>query len=96
MGSFVCFSGGNICLDLMNRDEIFNTGHSSAAEPVLELSEAASCDLSTVIYPLMNIPSSKGEGRCFLREQKDICLTPSNGVSILKWANNELLRTFKL
>lgn len=56
----------------MNRDEIFSIGRFNAAEPVLELSEAASCDLPMGKTPSTQDAPSKGEGMCFLREQKDV------------------------
>lgn len=59
-------------LDLLNRDEIFNVGHLNAAEPVLEISEAASCDLSTGKIPSPQDAPSEGEGMCSLREQNHI------------------------
>lgn len=46
-------------------------------------------------YPFRMLHQKERAG-VFWGNRKDICLTPSNGVSILKWANNELLRTFKL
>lgn len=80
MGSFLCFSGGNIYLDLMKRDEIFSIGHFNAAELVLGLSEAASCDLPMGKIPTQDAPS-KGEGMCFLREQKDVSDTFQCGLN---------------
>lgn len=69
----------------MNRDEVFRAEHFNAAEPGRALLETASHEPSVDKIIQNQDAHCAKEDMCFLREPKDIGLSPSSGVSVLGW-----------